>query len=439
VTGATGEFDSGIIQGGRSFNHTFIQPGIYDYYSDLHPYMTGKVIVGFNLYNLQIYNRTFEIPFLITGNGNELQEIDMQSTSPTLQIRMRTDSAGYMTVVIPKELLNIILQFGKNRLVMYGDKNVNYNEISDTPYSKTFKINFGSGVNYVRIADSEVFNQTIKSDVRMPIPNNVSKVDLELTIPRGASEQGRIPFDPPILRVNAGDRIIVMNNDLVPHSVTSGVGPQDSNSGLFFDTSMIQAGNHIDISTSKLAAGQYDFFCIVHPFMKGKIQVLAKNLTLSTQAEKTIRTPETIEPLSQQQKTIVKPLPLPPTMPPSSQQPGASSPPHDIINNTRPTTGIQTELSPPIKIVKGSSDPAVGKFYEPGAITIKPRTKVTWVNDDDTLHTVTSGRPGGTSGKDFDSGYLGAGSSFEHTFDTPGTFDYWCTLHPHMTGQVVVR
>ena len=42
----TGEFDSGIIQPADSFSHTFSKSGAYDYYSNLHPYMVGKVIVG---------------------------------------------------------------------------------------------------------------------------------------------------------------------------------------------------------------------------------------------------------------------------------------------------------------------------------------------------------------------------------------------------------
>jgi plastocyanin len=55
------------------------------------------------------------------------------------------------------------------------------------------------------------------------------------------------------------------------------------------------------------------------------------------------------------------------------------------------------------------------------------------------LHTVTSGTPEeGNIGTEFDSSYMAAGKTFEHAFNTAGTFDYFCTLHPFMTGKVIV-
>jgi len=92
-----------------------------------------------------------------------------------------------------------------------------------------------------------------------------------------------------------------------------------------------------------------------------------------------------------------------------------------------------------ITIAPGSSTPSNGKGFEPPSITVSAGTNVTWTNGDTTLHTVTSGSAeGGDSGKVFDSSYLAAGKTFEHKFDTAGTFDYYCTLHPFMKGKVVV-
>lgn len=60
----------------------------------------------------------------------------------------------------------------------------------------------------------------------------------------------------------------------------------------------------------------------------------------------------------------------------------------------------------------------------------------------DTLpHTVTSGTTDGRSGNpdgDFDSGNMDTGDTFEFTFDTEGTFPYYCTPHPWMQGTVTV-
>lgn len=73
--------------------------------------------------------------------------------------------------------------------------------------------------------------------------------------------------------------------------------------------------------------------------------------------------------------------------------------------------------------------------FGPAAITVAPGTKVTWTNRDDEPHTVTSV----DDPKPFKSGALDTGDSFSFTFDKPGTYRYFCSIHPHMTGTVVVR
>jgi plastocyanin len=93
-----------------------------------------------------------------------------------------------------------------------------------------------------------------------------------------------------------------------------------------------------------------------------------------------------------------------------------------------------------VSIAPGSSAPTNGKFFVPDTLNVSTGATVTWTNDDTTLHTATSGSPegGGASGSEFDSSYLAAGKTFQHTFASAGTFDYYCTLHPFMTGKVVV-
>jgi plastocyanin len=93
-----------------------------------------------------------------------------------------------------------------------------------------------------------------------------------------------------------------------------------------------------------------------------------------------------------------------------------------------------------ISIAPGSSSPTNVKFFVPDTLNVSTGATVTWTNDDTTLHTATSGSPegGGASGSEFDSSYLAAGKTFQHTFASAGTFDYYCTLHPFMTGKVVV-
>jgi plastocyanin len=71
--------------------------------------------------------------------------------------------------------------------------------------------------------------------------------------------------------------------------------------------------------------------------------------------------------------------------------------------------------------------------YEPSPARVKAGTAVTFTNKDGFAHTVTA------DDKSFDSGNLDEGDTFEHTFDEPGTYEYFCAVHNSMTGSVVVE
>jgi plastocyanin len=94
-----------------------------------------------------------------------------------------------------------------------------------------------------------------------------------LTILEGSAIQGSPDYDPDELTVAAGSDITVTNQDTVPHTVTSGTGPQDPNSAQLFDTSLINSGESATLSLAQVAAGQYDYYCLVHPYMTGKMVV----------------------------------------------------------------------------------------------------------------------------------------------------------------------
>jgi len=93
-----------------------------------------------------------------------------------------------------------------------------------------------------------------------------------------------------------------------------------------------------------------------------------------------------------------------------------------------------------VSIVKGASNPSTTEPYNPSALAVHIGTTVTWTNHDNTGHTVTEGNPSGnTPANGFDSGILAPGKIFTHTFSTPGTVQYYCTLHPTMLGEVIVK
>ena len=70
--------------------------------------------------------------------------------------------------------------------------------------------------------------------------------------------------------------------------------------------------------------------------------------------------------------------------------------------------------------------------FDPGDLKVAKGTTVTWKNDDSTTHRIKSGDGS------FDSKDLKNGDSFEHTFDTAGSFAYVCGIHPSMKGTITV-
>jgi plastocyanin len=84
-------------------------------------------------------------------------------------------------------------------------------------------------------------------------------------------------------------------------------------------------------------------------------------------------------------------------------------------------------------VKEGAKVSIVNFAFTPGEITIAPGESVTWTNDD--------GAPHGLEYHDGEKGtdLLLPGASFSRRFDRPGTYDYNCSVHPYMTGRVIVR
>jgi plastocyanin len=90
----------------------------------------------------------------------------------------------------------------------------------------------------------------------------------------------------------------------------------------------------------------------------------------------------------------------------------------------------------------GASVPTNNEFFVPDAVSTTVGSMVTWTNEDSVPHTATSGvvennapKPDGA----FDSSFLSQGQSFSFVFDSAGAYDYYCSLHPFMTGKITVN
>lgn len=104
------------------------------------------------------------------------------------------------------------------------------------------------------------------------------------------------------------------------------------------------------------------------------------------------------------------------------------------MTDTSPNVPLRAEIVMP----NGNAEQSNTGFYIPLHLQVKVGTTVVWVNDDNVLHTVQSqdleGNPTGL----FNSNVLKTGERFAFKFNEPGTYNYFCTLHPWRVGQVTV-
>lgn len=93
----------------------------------------------------------------------------------------------------------------------------------------------------------------------------------------------------------------------------------------------------------------------------------------------------------------------------------------------------ETRESAPARATK--TEVLIGNFsFSPKTLTVPVGATVTWMNHDKVPHLVT------TAGNQFQkSPVLKAGQSFSNTFATAGTYSYFCSIHPQMTGKIIVK
>lgn len=95
-------------------------------------------------------------------------------------------------------------------------------------------------------------------------------------------------------------------------------------------------------------------------------------------------------------------------------------------------TGAEDATSPAADGTAGDAVRIADFTFSPATLEVEAGTTVTFTNEDGFAHTATA------KDKSFDSGNLEKDAAFEHTFDTPGTYEYLCAIHNSMTGSVVV-
>jgi plastocyanin len=200
------------------------------------------------------------------------------------------------------------------------------------------------------------------------------------------------------LEILVRDTVVWDNIDSASHTVTAG-SSADGPTGLF-DSGLFLSGTTFEYTFDE--EGVYPYFCMVHPWMVGEIIV------------------------NEVQELIVEP-------------PNPAADDRDMIVD-EPIREERMSGPHEVDMAVGSAVPGCEETLEcylPYQIEISSGESVLWNNIDSAAHTVTSGIPGSPDGV-FDSGMVMSGGTYEFTFVEPGEYDYYCMVHPWMTGKIMV-
>jgi len=224
-------------------------------------------------------------------------------------------------------------------------------------------------------------------------------------------------FLPYSLQVRVGDTVIWNNVDTAAHTVTSG-NISDGVDGVF-DSSLFMSGTTFEFTFDD--AGEYPYFCMVHPWMTGEVVVNEIKEMVVVSEPTAVIEPEATDVVEIEETITI-----------------SESPPL-----TEPEPELETETLPmrlTVSIPEGVGVPGCEETIEcylPYEVSVAVGATVTWSNDDTVVHTVTSGKKVVHDGL-FDSSIFMSGDTFEFTFDDAGSYDYFCMVHPWMTGIVNV-
>jgi len=110
-----------------------------------------------------------------------------------------------------------------------------------------------------------------------------------------------------------------------------------------------------------------------------------------------------------------------------------------IISMVFITPGCSEEDTPTDTGTQDKNEVSIeSNSFSPQYKTIAVGTTLKWINNDGNNHKVVSG-PRGASDGIFSSGTLGPGDDFSYKFDRTGTFEYFCSIHPSVTGTITVN
>ena len=465
TTARDGSFDSGIYDTGGGYSKTFDTPGTFNYFCTLHPDMTGTVAVTGADGTAPPPDPIEEPPTEPTppppppsGPGS-VSIFDNGYTPTSLTIAEGSTITWTNTGVVPHTATDRAGSFDSG-ILMGGDT-----------YNKTFST-AGTFNYFCTIHPDMTATITVTgTDGTAPPPapadeTVVTSPPTSATPPRPSGPGSVTIFDngytPKSITVSEGSTITWTNTGVVPHTATDRAGSFDSG---------ILMGNESYRRTFN-TTGTYNYFCTIHPDMTATVTVTGTDGTAPPPAETVAEgAAETTDSATDDGVTIVdnafQPEPITVGVGTtvvwtndgrnthtvraqdgefgSSLLLAGSTFEHEFTSKGRFSyfCSLHPDMTGTVIVTDAASDSTAGNNgpaavgiidldYDPRSLSIQPGTTVIWTNVGAIPHTVTA------EGQ-FDSGILTTGQTYERTFATVGTYDYLCTLHPNMVGQITVE
>ena len=292
-----------------------------------------------------------------------------------------------------------------------------------------------------------------------PVPAEMEAVpyDGPVSLPAGSSVAGceadALCYVPAHVEVAPGTEVVWSNDDNAAHTVTGGPAPAP---GGEFDSGLFVAG--ATFSHTFEEPGTFPYICIVHPWMTGAVTVTGAEGEMAEPGMEGDTEPGMEGDTEPGMEGDTEPGMAEPGMEGDTEpgmegdtepgmegdtEPGMAEP--GMEGDTEPGMEGDTEpgMAEPVTVsvpqgtaIKGCErDDAC---YIPAHVEVAPGTEVVWSNDDSAAHTVTGGNNVDGPDGEIDSGLFMAGTTFSHTFESAGEFDYYCIVHPWMVGTVTV-
>jgi plastocyanin len=234
----------------------------------LEPSSSSAQTIITRTFNLNIEGLTFPIRYAITGNGNIPHNILWEEhKSNILSISISSKSNGKLIIELPRALID------SPRVFVDG---IHVPTLQTTINSKvrTLVINFHKDSSQIEIQNTAPPNVAPSFQPHPP-------TDYQVSIVQGASTMADKAFSVNPINPKTGDIVTWTNDDDTPHTITSGKGLSDSNMGKEFNSSpelrtLIAPSQ--TFSHKFTTAGEFAYFCEVHPTMVGEVTVMSGNM-----------------------------------------------------------------------------------------------------------------------------------------------------------------